>query len=115
MRLVPGYDHVTLVSQSHRTGGFDPGGSQSLFRFRNGYGASVVRHRNSYGGDLGRLELAVIMFTDQGDDDFELCYETPITSDVIGHLSVEDTCVILNKIAALPPDAKALPGAKLEE
>jgi hypothetical protein len=115
MSLVPGYGHTTLVSQDHRTGGFDPNGRQSVFRFMNGYGASVVCHRTSYGGNLGKLELAVIRFTGQGDDEFELCYDTPVTSDVIGHLSRDQARSILEQIAALPPDARALPGAMLEE
>jgi len=58
------------------------GGTQEVYRFDNQYGASVIRGgRYAYGG----LELAVLKFNGTGDD-FSLCYSTPITSDVLGHL-----------------------------
>ena len=90
-----------------------PSDLQILFRFRNGYGASVVQNDTSYGrGD--RYELAVIRYLGPGEHEWSLCYETPITSDVIGHLSISDAHKILNDIGALGPDAKALPGANLD-
>ena len=90
-----------------------PGDLQILFRFRNGYGASVVQNGTSYGrGD--RYELAVIRYLGPGEHEWSLCYETPITGDVIGHLSISAAHKILNDIGALGPDAKALPGANLD-
>ena len=35
-------------------------------------------------------------------DSWELTYETPITSDVLGHLSLDEVAATLAKIAALP-------------
>ena len=76
------------------------GGSQKIYKFANGYGASVVCHSFSYGGDKGQKEIAVLKFI--GDSDkFDLCYETPITDDVIGYLDEDEVQPILNKIAAL--------------
>lgn len=75
-------------------------GIQKLYSFENGYGASVVRHRYSYGGRDGLWELAVIRFGSDGD--YELVYDTPITSDVLGHLSDSEVEDVLRKIAALP-------------
>ena len=55
-------------------------GIQKVYSFPNGYGASVVKHSYSYGGKDGKWELAVL----KGKD---LCYDTGITSAVLGHLN----------------------------
>jgi hypothetical protein len=70
-------------------------GVQHIYSFPNGYGASVIKHDGSYGGNLGLWELAVL------DDEGSLCYSTPITSDVIGHLSDEEVILKLNEIRGL--------------
>jgi hypothetical protein len=63
--------------------------------FDNGYGASVVKHEYSYGGKDGLYELAVL------DKDGELCYDTPITEDVIGYLRDIDVTDVMEKIQQL--------------
>ena len=73
------------------------GGTQDLYRFPNGYGASVIRSKYSYGGDQGLFELAV---TDNGGH--HLIYTTPVTSDVVGYLSADEVQQYLDQIAALP-------------
>lgn len=65
--------------------------------FTNGYGASIVSHEYSYGGSQGLYELAVL----RGD---KLCYNTPVTSDVLGYLSEKDVEDYLQRIENLPPD-----------
>lgn len=78
------------------------GGTQQKCSFDNGYGASIIRHRFSYGGSQGLYELAVL----KGDS---LCYDTPITDDVLGHLTKEEVNTLLAQIEALPaPINKAL-------
>ena len=74
-------------------------GTQRIYRFPNGYGASVVRHERSYGGRQGLFELAVLDSSD------ELCYDTPITtnSSVIGWLKPEQVDTLLDDISKLPP------------
>ena len=67
----------------------------SRITFENGYGASVVRHEYSYGGKDGLYELAVL------NSDGELCYDTPVTNDVIGYLRPEDVSDVLTKIQQL--------------
>ena len=67
----------------------------SRITFENGYGASVVRHEYSYGGKDGLYELAVL------DSDGELCYDTPITNDVIGYLRDIDVTDVMEKIQQL--------------
>jgi len=74
---------------------------QWIWRFPNNYGASVAQGPYSYGGDAGLYELAVLKFTGPGDDDSELTYETPITDDVIGWLSLAEVAAKLVEIAAL--------------
>ena len=62
--------------------------------FDNGYGVSVVRTPFSYGGKTGLYELAVLK-------DGSICYDTPITSDVIGYLRPEDVTDVMEKIQKL--------------
>lgn len=67
-------------------------GQHGLIFFSNGYGVSVVRYKtpysiggySSYTSNDSEWEVAVIV----GDEkDWELCYNTDITNDVIGHLT----------------------------
>ena len=76
------------------------GGIQYLFKADNGYGASIVKHDYSYGGNNGLYELAVIKY--ESDEEWHLCYDTPITSDVLGHLTEEEVNSTLEEIAKLP-------------
>ena len=90
--------HTPLVERPHPAG---MGGNQRLYKFPNGRGASVVRFPYSYGASEGLFELAVIRFTGKGNDSVDLDYSTPITSDVLGHLTEEDVQATLTQIAAL--------------
>lgn len=69
-------------------------GKQIIFRFDNSYGASVVNHKYSYGN-----ELAVITF--DNNNEWELCYDTYITSDVLGFLTNNEIIDTLIKIKNL--------------
>ena len=67
--------------------------------FNNGYGASIVCHDMSYGGPLvegenNLYELAVL-------HNDELCYDTPITDDVLGWQTIEEINETLKKIKEL--------------
>lgn len=64
-------------------------GEQVRLAFPNNYGASVINHDGSYG-----LELAVLY-------EGHICYNTEITSDVIGSLDQEELEKVLNDIFAL--------------
>ena len=57
-------------------------------------GASVIRGATTYGGREGLFELAVM-------EEGRVCYDTPITDDVIGYLSVVGVISILDKIRDL--------------
>jgi len=71
-------------------------GVQRLYRFGNDYGASVILNTISHG-----VELAVIHWKEGGV--FNLVYNTPVTSDVIGFLAPEELEEVLDQIEALPP------------
>lgn len=73
-------------------------GVQAKHFFPNGYGVSVVRFPGSYGCYDGLYEVAIIK---GNEDDFELCYDTPITDDVLGHRDEIDIENILEEVEAL--------------
>jgi len=66
--------------------------------FDNGYGLSVVRFRGSYGYEDGLYEAAVLKGTE---DDYDLCYDTPIADDVIGRLTEPEVEVLLTQVENL--------------
>jgi hypothetical protein len=69
-------------------------GITSRTKFDNGYEISVVKSPYTYGGKDGLYELAVFK-------DGEICYDTPITDDVIGYLRPEDVTDVMAKIQQL--------------
>jgi hypothetical protein len=77
------------------------GGTQYLQIFDNGYGVSIIQHDFSYGGDRGLWELAVIKKNSKNEDGWDICYDTPITNDVLGHLSENEVNNVVEKVKAL--------------
>lgn len=69
--------------------------SQWVIGFKNGYEASIISGKYAYTDSEHPYELAVLK-------DGELCYDTPITDDVIGHLTADEVGEILARIEALP-------------
>lgn len=88
-----------LIFETH------PGGSGFLGRmfFPNGYGISVVRFKTPFGGGSytngDQWEVAVLM---GNDEDWDLCYDTEITNDVIGYLDKNEVTDIMEQIQKLP-------------
>ena len=82
-------------------------GLHGLIFFDNGYGVSVVRYKSeiglpdflSYTSNEDEWELAVIKGKE---DDWDLCYDTHITDDVIGHLSEGEVNWIMIQVQELP-------------
>lgn len=62
----------------------------------NGYKASIVQSPMSYGGNVGLYELAVM------DQEENILYDTPITNDVLGWLTVEEVNTVIAEIEKLP-------------
>lgn len=73
---------------------------QTLYKFNNGYGASIIFHEGSYGFEEGKMELAVLEWTSE--KNWSLTYDTSITDDVMGYLTLEEASDILKKIQELP-------------
>ena len=79
-------------------------GTQRFYDFPNGYGASVIRFKifgnyGSYTSNEGEWELGVLHWG-------KLDYSTPITDDVLGHLSEDGVEAVLRQIEALPTMAR---------
>lgn len=67
---------------------------QKIYKFDNGYGASVVCNFGSYGAKDGLFEVAVL----KGDD---ICYDTPVSGDVIGFCDFAEVAKVLEQIKNL--------------
>ena len=88
-------DHKALVIHSiEEPSVFYSGREQWVFEFSNGLDASVIRVTTIHGGSEGVFELVVMK-------DGRVCYDTPITDDVIGYLTVAGVISILDKIRDL--------------
>ena len=73
-------------------------GVQAKHFFDNGYGVSVVSFPGSYGFRDGLYESAVLKGTEE---DWEICYDSVITDDVLGYQSEEEVEVLLYEIENL--------------
>ena len=85
--------------KSNQAHPIDKNGRHLIYEYPNGYGASVVRFKinniyGSYTNNDNEWELAVL-------HEGAICYDTPITNDVIGHLSEDEVEEILKRISAL--------------
>jgi len=69
---------------------------RAFMKFDNGYGVSVVQDPHSHSGKVGLYELVVL------DANGDVCYDTPITHNVIGFLKPEDVTKHMIEIQELP-------------
>ena len=76
-------------------------GEYAYHIFDNHYGVSIVRGPYTYGGKKGLYELAVIHMA-PSDEYSQLVYDTPITNDVIGHLTADKITEIMKQVEELP-------------
>lgn len=89
-----------LVFKPHTAGQ----GLRATCFFDNGYGVSVVRFKlpsfgyGSYTSNENEWELAVL-FGDE--NNWELTYNTPVTDDVMGHLTNEEVTEIMKQVQKL--------------
>jgi hypothetical protein len=73
------------------------GATQARMSFPNGYGVSVIAGPDFYTRADAPYELAV-MKNDEG-----VCYDSGITTDVLGYLTADMVTEIMAKVQALPP------------
>lgn len=73
-------------------------GIQHLAFFPNGYGVSIVKSEYSYGGRSGLWEMAVLK---GNEEEWDLTYDTPITSDVLGYLNESEVNEYVDQVIAL--------------
>lgn len=72
--------------------------------FENGYGISIITKEDFFGAYTSKekpYEIAVLKGTKEK---WSLCYDTPITDDVIGYLTWEEVLDYQEKIKNLPKD-----------
>ena len=81
-----------LVFKPH-SNGID--GTRAVMVFENGYGVSVIAGPMFYTDADHPYELAVLR-------NKLLCYDTPITNDVIGHLKGRDVTKYMRQVQELP-------------
>ena len=86
---------MTIKNNTLEVRAHPEGGIQKRYTFPNGMGASVVMHPGSYGFVRGLWELAVL------DREGNIAYDTPITDDVLGHLTETKVEETLQEIASL--------------
>jgi hypothetical protein len=79
----------------------DMGGIHAHMMFDNNYGISCISGPYTKGGIAGLYEIAVIKFP-LGEKYSVLCYDTPITNDVIGHLKADMVTDYMRQIQELP-------------
>lgn len=84
------FDNLQFKQYAHHAG------QRAEADFPNGYGVSVIIGWMAYGDEDHPYEVAVIH---NGD----LCYDTDIASDVLGHQTRYDVESLLRKIQDLPP------------
>ena len=85
-----------LEFKAHEAIGF---GLHARIDFSNGYGVSVVTGEYAFTDDAHPYELAVFK-------DGNICYDTPITNDVIGYLTEDDVTEIMKKVQDLSATKK---------
>ena len=72
--------------------------------FKNGYGISVVRFKmsngcyGSYTNNDNEWEIAILKAEE---NDYDLCYDTPITNDVLGFQTEQDVTNVMKKVQEL--------------
>lgn len=81
-----------LIFQKHP---FSARGIRASMYFPNGYGISVICGSEFYSNGIDTYEIAVLK---EGEG---ICYDTPITNDVIGYLTRKEVDDIMEQIQGL--------------
>lgn len=87
-----------LEFKPHPLSETDPTAIQAIAEFDNGYGVSVIRGRYFYCNDK-TYEVAILK-------DGSLCYDTPITDDVLGYQTKDQVTKIMKELQTYEKDSK---------
>jgi hypothetical protein len=71
---------------------------QALMFFSNGYGVSVLIGGHCYGDGSAPYELAILTGNVK---EWEICYDTPITDNVLGYLTPEEVTEYMIEVQKL--------------
>ena len=74
------------------------GGRHAIMFFPNGYGVSVLFGKHFYSNGFDTYELAVIR---KSGDGYSMAYDTPITNDVLAHLTEDEVTEIMIEVQRL--------------
>mgnify|MGYP006299903673 CR=1 FL=1 len=77
-------------------------GTQIVYKFPNGYGASVISGNYTYTDAESPFELAVLRFDKKGG--WDIVYDTPVTEDTVGYLDLDGVYDVLSEIYLLKKD-----------
>lgn len=76
-----------------------PGATQAIMSFDNGYGISVIHGNSSFHCDDKTYEVAILK-------DGSLCYDTPLTDDVLGYQTKCNITKIMKELQTYEKDSK---------
>lgn len=74
------------------------GVKHAIMFFPNGYGVSVLFGKHFYSNGFDTYELAVIR---KSGDGYSMAYDTPITNDVLAHLTEDEVTEIMIEVQRL--------------
>ena len=88
-----------LEFKAHLFDEIDPTAIQAIINFDNGYGVSVVRGKYFFYCNDNTYEVAILK-------DGNLCYDTPIASDVLGYQTKDQITKIMKELQTYKKDDK---------
>lgn len=83
-----------LEFKEHQLAKFYKGAKQAIMEFENGFGVSVIFGSCFYSNGIDTYEVAVLK-------NGSLCYDTIITSDVLGGLTEFEVSEVIQKVQNL--------------
>jgi hypothetical protein len=86
---------VTVAELEFKPHPGDFEGGRAVVTFPNGFAASIVMGKDFYASPAQPYEIAVL-------DRSGISYNTPVTDDVLGHLTENAANQILREVEALP-------------
>ena len=96
MEKLKAFEDLEFEEHKARSAGFR---THAVMLFENGYGVSVITGGSARADDEGPYELAVLRH--EGDKRYCLCYDTPITDDVVGYLTVDGVTELMRRVQEL--------------